>query len=99
MAHTFAWGPTKTGSIMEGALGALKQEVLRHTGLPFFMAIANGCVYVGTLQSSLLLPNDIDTQEGETAWQDKTVQDHSRGFYHAQEQRNIHPGNMTLTNL
>mgnify|MGYP001488257344 CR=1 FL=1 len=57
-----------------GALGALRQEVLRHRatflhGYSKWFVCVCVCVCVGTLQSLLLLPNDIDTQQGETAWQ------------------------------
>lgn len=50
--------------------------------------------------SSLLLTSEIDTQEGETAWQGQDCTGPQQGFYHAQEQRHrILETLMNLTNL
>lgn len=84
---------------MEGALDALRQEILRHRA-----AFLHGyskwlCVCVGML-SSLLLTNEIDTQEGGTAWQGQDRTGPQQGFYHAQKQRHrILETLMNLTNL
>lgn len=92
MVHTYAWGSMRTGSIMEGALGALRQEVLRHKAA-FLHGYSNGCVCVGT-QSSLLLPNDIDTQEGETAWQRQDCTGPQQGILSCTGSKTSYPRNI-----